>query len=480
MTRVSPLVGPRRSLATTRSIRCALARRSLGVNTVALLILAGCDSAPDERPPDVLLVTIDTLRADHLGLYGYERATSPRIDEWFGQGAIFERAYSTEASTAPSVVSFLSGRLPQEHGVRLFYQLVPDDVPLVSDLLPPGYQRAGFVANMVLTDEALGIGGRFDHYDDFVSARESSRKVFERDARQTTAAALTWLRLQRDPRRALFLWVHYIDPHGPYRPPDDWHVAFERAQRSIDPKRIPRHIRDPGVSDGEHYIERYDSEIAFVDAELGRLLDGYAELAPIEDALVVFTSDHGESMMEHEKWFTHGHQVYEEVVRVPLCVRGPGVPNGRYKQLASGVDLLPTILSFVGTTGPDGLSGQNLLEPSSWPASRGVFAESSMKRNQWRAAIGARDKWIVRVRGDRQVVERRHYDLERDPLELAPGSWDPAAALALELDELVSGDPDPAGVPAQYEAGIQLDAPKVAPNISKEDRQRLRELGYVD
>ena len=109
-----------------------------------------------------------------------------------------------------------------------------------------------------------------------------------------------------------------------------------------------------------------------------------------------------------------------------------------------------------------------------------MFAEGSSKGRQWRAAIGARHKWMVGVEGDRKIVERRYYDLEDDPLELSAGTWDPQATLAAELDGLVSGDPDPAGVPARYEAGIKLDAPKVAPNVSEEDMQRLRELGYVD
>ena len=137
---------------------------------IGLSLLPSCSaSEPETAGPsgsgsgDILLVTVDTLRPDHLGIYGYARATSPNLDRWFADGAIFERAYATEANTPPSVVSILTGLLPQEHRVRLFYQLLPQETRLVSELLPPAYQTAAFVSNIVLTDEALGAAGRFDH-----------------------------------------------------------------------------------------------------------------------------------------------------------------------------------------------------------------------------------------------------------------------------------------------------------------------------
>lgn len=158
---------------------------------------------PVAAGPSSLPVTVDSLRADHLGLYSYSRATSPHLDGWFADALVFDRAYATEATTAPSVAGILTGRLPQSHGVRLFYQLIPDGVPTLADALGrAGYQTAAVVSNVVLTDEAIGLGDRFDHYDDFVDEPEGARPVFERNARRTTDAALRWLRSARDARPA--------------------------------------------------------------------------------------------------------------------------------------------------------------------------------------------------------------------------------------------------------------------------------------
>ena len=299
--------------------------------------LAACGGGPAGRPGDILLITIDTLRADHVGLYGYERDTTPNLDRWFESAAIFERAYSTEASTSPSITSILTGKLPQEHGVRLFFQLLPAGLELVTDRLPDAYQTAAIVSNMVLTDEAIGLGSHFDHYDDRVDQRESKRRIFERNARGTTDAALAWLAAERDPRRPMFLWVHYVDPHGPYRPPEDWDVRFtHEGSHPIGDQYIPPYGRIEGVDDALAYVDLYDAEIAYTDFHVDRLLEGYARNHDVESALIVLTSDHGESMMEHERWFAHTYHVYEEIACVPLMVRGPGVEPGRMRALSSG------------------------------------------------------------------------------------------------------------------------------------------------
>ena len=133
--------------------------------------------AAAHRGADVLLLTVDTLRAQQLGIYGYGRATTPRIDRFFADGIIYLRAYSTTASTSPSVISLLTGRLPQEHRVRLLYQLVPEDMRLITDFLPFEYQTAAFISNVVLSGEAMGIANRFDHYDDFVDEESSESRL---------------------------------------------------------------------------------------------------------------------------------------------------------------------------------------------------------------------------------------------------------------------------------------------------------------
>ncbi len=449
----------------------------------ALLALAlaagGCGGS--EAPRDVLLITIDTLRADRIGLHGYPRATTPAIDRWFGDGAIFTRAYSTEASTSPSVVSILSGRLPQEHRVRLFHQLVPAETELLPDLLPDRYQTAAFVSNAVLTDEAIGIGARFDHYDDFVDERESMRAVYEREARRTTDAALRWLRERRDPARPLFLWVHFIDPHGPYRPPASWGVRFQSAEsREIPIERVPFYTQEQGLTDGFAYVDRYDSEVAYVDAQVGRLIEGYAELRPADDALLVLTADHGESMMEHEAWFTHGYQVYDEIVRVPLLVRGPGVEPGRFDLPASGIDVASTILAFARGGAARELPGADLRRGSALDPARTVFAEASRKEVQWRAAVQGTRKWIVAVQQDRRVVAQQLFDLRSDPGEVRGGPLVERDAFAEGLLRLIREDPDPAGIPERFLEGLELARPKVSPDVTPEELEVLRRLGYAE
>jgi len=466
--------------------RRRLAIAAAGPVRVVILLSALLTASCAVRPGDILLVTIDTLRPDHLSLLGYPRRTTPNLERWFAGAAIFERAYATEASTPPSVVSILSGRLPQEHRVRLYYQLLPNDARILPDLLPERYQTAAFVSNAVLTNEAMGFAARFDHYDDFVDSaafKDVTRTVYERNARDTTDAALRWLDEHRDPSRPLFLWVHYIDPHRPYGPPTDWPRSFtHEGQAPIPRGRITDNMRDPEITDGLTYVDRYDEEIAYTDAQVGRLLEGYARRHPIDDALVVFTADHGETMMEHQLWFAHGYQVHDAIVRVPLFIRGPGVVPGRRTGLVSGIDVVPTALAFAGVAAPASLGGIDLARPGTVPEDRIVFTEAAAFKQQWRAAIQGGAKWAVGLaRGDGTVTERRLYDLAADPGESTHALWPPEdGAAARRLLELCRADPDPGGLPLEYRKGVTLAAPKVAPRADEAARARLRALGYVE
>lgn len=456
-------------------------RRCTALLLWALFVSCACTP---QHAGDILLITVDTLRPDHLGLYGYERTTSPNIDRFFADAAIFERAYATNANTAPSVVSILTGQLPHEHRVRKFYQLVSDDLCLVTDRLPAGYQTAAFVSNMVLTDEAMGIGRYFDHFDDHVDEPEPNRKIFERTASRTTDAALLWLAEHRLPERPLFLWVHYIDPHGPYGAPSAENASFEHEGFvTFEPTRVHSYQLEPGVEDALDYVDRYDEEIAYMDAALGRLLAGYSAQRELDEALLIFTADHGESMIEHERWFTHGYQVYEEIIRVPLMIRGPDVEPGRRDGLVSGIDLAPTMLDFAGVT-PDAASGGVALQRRE-AASKGrtVFAEGGGGKFLIRAAIQGDKKWVaVTSAGERKIRKSWSYDLGKDSSELDPQAWNAADSdgTPRQLIDLFDRDPDPGGLPKDFEKGLRIDAPKVAPRADEETIERLRALGYVE
>ena len=455
---------------------------------------AGQTSDPPRRP-SLLLISVDTLRADHMGIYGYPRPTTPRIDAWFQGGQVFDAAYSTEANTSPSVVSFLTGLLPQSHGVRLLYQKIPPGVITIADLLgDAGYQTAAVVSNLVLTAEAIGLDARFDHYDDFVDEEEPRRQIYERRASRTTDAAITWLSSGRERGRPSFLWVHYIDPHGPYRPPPDRPADFSHSKPiPIDIERIMRYQREPGVNDGAEYVDLYDEEIAYTDREVGRLLTVYETLGMSGNSLVIFTADHGETMMAHERWFSHGFNVYEEIARVPLLLRGLGLAPSRIPHLVSLADVAPTLLRAAGVGVPAGLYGQPLEQAQ---PDRVIFSEAFRRGYQWRAMWRGKKKWMVRVglveqRTQRifhtlfgwaglgmtpELEQQRFYDLEADPVELRPAPWRPDD-IPHELVELIRSDPNVWHFP-EY-SGQRIEAPKVAPGVDPATLERLRSLGYV-
>lgn len=471
--------------------RAAPTRRSCVVRGRLLLacvaagfgLLAGClDPGPAKN---VVLISVDTMRADRLGLYGYQRPTTPNLDRWFGKkGRIYLRSYATEASTTPSVVSMLTGLLPQEHRVRMLVQLVPPELKLLPEMLPEQWQTAGFVSNMMLTQEASGLGTHFDYYDDFVDERERYRDdTFERNATRTTQAVLDWLDKGRAKDRPLFLWVHYMDPHGPYHPPDEWPRTFRHdSPLPIDVSRIPEYEREPGVDDGLAYVDAYDEEIAYVDSEVGKLLDGID--ARLEDTLVVFTSDHGESMMEHEAWFRHAVHVYDEMVRVPLMLRGPGVSPGFSNLLTSGTDVTPTILAAVGLKPLPTMPLVDLRAGRDLNPSRIVYTEASFNAReggeQWRAAIQDKTKWMIGVRPGNCESSRRRYDLARDPAELTIKVWKEEDKVGQSLIRLCREDPDPAGVPAAWAFGTGLRGPKSPPMGGEDQLKALKALGYAE
>ncbi len=433
------------------------------------------------RKLNLLLVTVDTLRADHMSLYGYERRTTAHLERWLGRGRIFDRAYATETSTTPSVVSILTGLLPQRHRVRLLYQKIPDQTLTLARLLDQaGYETAAVVSNVVLTDEASGLGSHFYYYDDFVDEKEPYRRIFERRASRTTDAAIKWLRNFRPPEKPHFLWVHYNDPHGPYHPPSDRPIDFtHRLPEIIDIMRVPDYQREPGVSDGLEYVDLYDEEVAYADREIGRLLEEYDALGLMDGTLVVFAADHGETMMEHERWFTHAYHVYEPLIHVPFAIVGKGVVPGRVKTPVSLVDLVPTVIEALGLHIAGGFDGRSVGRQF---GASPVFAEATYGGGQqWRCAVTGEKKWLVAIRQeDGAVLKKTEYRIEEEAGGVISTEWDAQSPVARKLIELARDDPDPGGWPRQFDRGQRLSAPKVAPDVDEETLEKLRRLGYVD
>ena len=451
--------------------------------------LAGCGAPP--APPAVLLVSIDTLRPDHLGIYGYDRDTSPQIDRFFEDAAIYDRAMAVGPRTPPSVASMLTGRYPAGHRVRLFYQKLPNRIATIPDLLPAGYQTAGFVGNAVVSDEAMGLASRFDVFEDEVDRPALYTTNVERSAEPLTDAAIAWLRERRDPERPFFLWVHYMDPHSPYLPPEGWSLrGFEHSEPAwVEPSRLAQNnIQREEAEEGELVdalisLDAYDEEIAYTDEHVGRLLEAFEAASNPDSSLVILTADHGESMLEHQMYFIHGYQVYDELVRVPMLVKAAGVAPGPRRQLVSLVDVLPTVLGHTLEQVPDGLPGVD-LRPSGGDPGRRVFAETTYLDNHWYAGWQGEDKWVLEVDILSARPERGYrYDLAADPGEEDPQRWAveaPPSPAAQEILDRVARDPDPAGVPEKNRRAPNFHAPSVTADVIRSQLEKLRALGYVD
>ena len=440
--------GSARAITSDRNARRALAA------VVLALCSAGCGGRPAPRGAqgpfgvpgpgsasgfNVLLVTLDTTRADHLGCYGFAPAQTPVLDELAAQGVRYAWAFTAAPVTLPAHATILTGLLPGRHGVRnnAEYRLGSSVPTLATRLDAAGYDTAAFVSSFVL-DARFGLGRGFAAYDDEVETTRGSAFAAgnnERRADATTDAALAWLARER--RKPFFAWVHYFDAHAPYSPP-------------------------PPVD--ERFADRpYDGEIAFVDAQLGRLLGGLG--AARERTLVVVVGDHGESLGEHGE-ATHGVFVYDAVMRVPLLVSAPGLLEPRVVQgLVATADLTPTLLDLLGLEGGAGLDGSSWSRTAA-DRNRRVYLESLVPYLDY----GWAPLFAVRRSADKYILAPRpeYYDLVSDAAE---GSNLLGASGAARGDvEALAGD-----LRARRKLGF-APAPE---QRDPEAEERLRALGYT-
>lgn len=356
---------------------------------------AGCRHAPPPSAENLVVVTIDTLRADRLGVYGGKVAT-PNLDRIAKAGAFFRQAFSEVPLTRPSHLSIFTGRYPFEHGIRQNVSArFEADTPLLAEILKDdGFHTAGFVSSLVLASES-GLDRGFETYsDDFGEGREPALFLdsVQKRGDLTMADALSWL--HHKPEGRFFLWVHLYDPHDPYDPPEPYASRYRGRP--------------------------YDGEVAFADDLVGRLDATLSELGLEKRTLLVVTSDHGEAFEEHGET-GHGYFIYEPTLHVPLLVRGPGVPAGTELEVpVESVDILPTVIDMLGLSLPAKmkLSGQSLassLYGGGEPEARPLYAESLMARllYGWGELASIREGRWKYIRAPRPEL----YDLESDPGE---------------------------------------------------------------
>ncbi len=409
------------------------------------------------RGMNVLLVTFDTVRADALSCYGEKRIQTPTVDSLAANGVRFERALAPTPITLPSHATLFTGLDPLSHGVRNngTFKLASEHVTLPETLAAQGYDTAAVVAAFVL-DKRYGVDQGFASYDDevHVDGQAPSEGHFrERNATQVTDRALEWLDHHQANRGAdpFFLWTHYFDAHAPYQAPAE-HV-------------IPGLNTDPNAPFDYAVLRgRYLSEVAYADAELGRLLEG---LGPERRAntLIVFTADHGEGLGEHGE-FTHSRLIYDSTMRVPLIISSPKLFRGSLvvsDRVVGLVDVAPTLLSLLGIAAPKAVDGKALFADTLEPE-RTIYGESlvTLFNHGWaplHSLSRVADKHIRAPRAE-------YYDIVRDPGELENlfgARGDRSAPLVAALDARLKGAS--AAVPRE-------------PELDSEIAKGLAALGY--
>ena len=447
----------------------------------SLFLTAACDQGANDRPPDirnVILVTLDTVRADHLGCYGRPGDPSPTIDRLAREGVKFDMAISQAAVTPVSHASILSGRNPQEHGLRVIHSQsgyrLPDTVPTLATILQAsGWNTAAFVSSFTVS-EHFGLQRGFDIFDTGLSAAPSQMlspdgKGFwkwnvgsnQRRADTTTDKALEWLRGVEEP---YFLWMHYWDPHDVrILPPKDIMDRFPPSADGTDPKKIAV----------------YDSEIYFVDLQLRRIFAALETLGQADRTMIVLTADHGQGLGDHDWWF---HRLlYQEQIRVPLIVKIPGGhADVTVREVARSIDIFPTVLQTLGLAVPPGIDGEDLLEL--------VGEKPRAPRRAYADALNLYDL------NSRKVQRRRPNDdllysvieypwkliyrsLRPDESELYNLGSDPGEAVNLYASE--SGQAERL-VKVLHELGGFVNEPFGDGKGDPEALERLRSLGYVD
>lgn len=361
-----------------------------GLWIAALVSIFACTEPTDElskaqstraaaAPPDVVILSMDTVRPDHLGLYGYERDTSPHVDRLAERSVVFERALAPTPLTVPSHLSVFTGRQPwthRGHGVRKNGIPLGTGVPfLAAELQAAGWKTGGFVSGFPLTDEMSGFSRGFDVYDDEVSD-------LRRPGEQTVDAALDWWRAA-DSETPRFLFVHLYDAHGPYLVPNDLVDRYDSEARGPWADKVPQYQRriDPKtggiITNLRHYIDRYDASIRATDRQVGRVL---RELDP-QRTVVLVMSDHGETLDERVFPLDHGSRLYEEQIRSVAVLAAPGLAPGRVDAMVSLADFGPTLLDLAG------LGAHALGQPEGEVHGRSLRPLMSGQRDAWRSQI---------------------------------------------------------------------------------------------
>ncbi|MBU0753660.1 MAG: sulfatase-like hydrolase/transferase [Planctomycetes bacterium] len=444
--------------------------------TLAAVLLNGC--ARKETGPNVLLISIDTTRADHCSLNGYERDTTPNLKKLATEGTRFAQVYAPTSTTGPSHATLFTSLYPLTHRVIKNGLTLSEEYETLAELLRArGYATAAFVSSFALNDK-FGFAQGFESFDDCFDPKGASAEIgvwkgyevqggFDRRADATTDRVLDWLEKRKSAETPCFMWVHYFDPHAPYTPPAPFDALYGNGTDREAWSREQRITND------------YDGEITLVDHEIGRLLETLKILDMEKNTVVMVTADHGEGLLQHG-FVGHGVHLYEEAVRIPLVVRWPGrVRAGHTLEEPVGlIDLAPTLmdligeevktLPFQGTSFAGALLGRSSLDPQ-----RPIF----LYRRQYDGGlvegipvIG--EKFGVRM-GPWKYIEGKEertfelYDLNKDSAE-RENLFEKSPEQARKLKKIVEA----------WKKSYTSDK-AVQDNQTDEDIEKLRQMGYI-
>ena len=411
------------------------------VSLVVLLVVGACDrnSTPASKAgsgaagehrgprPNLVVVSLDTVRRDHVSLYGYSKPTTPFLDELAAEGWVFDSAFTVDTNTNPAHASLLTGLHPYQHGSQANGMLLDSSVATLAEVLSAsGYRTGGFVSGAPLRDDASGLARGFDLYDDDFEGARRSGDI-------TTSAAIDWLDAEATPAadgaelQPFFLFVHLYDAHGPYEPTTEELAALPGSDGSGLVARVPEYQRLYGA-DGtllrelHEYVDRYDALIRRVDGLLARI---WAQL-DASNTYVLITSDHGETFDERWYQLSHGAQVYDEQIRIPMVLLGPGLEPRRLSEPVSLVDFVPSIVQRLAVDWPSATSGIDWFA-GDLPA-RPMFSTARASQERYanlgyELAILSRihsvrsEGWKLHQFPGREGDEFQLYDLATDPGE---------------------------------------------------------------
>jgi arylsulfatase len=473
-------------------------------------------AAGGDAPQGVILIQADTLRPDHLGLYGHKRDTAPFLSRVAAEGAVFRNAYAQAGWTKVSTPSIMTSLYPSTHGVFT----IPDRLPASATTLSEVYREAGYatlsLSSVMFTGQYTNLHQGFEELHELTSVPDSGGQYSSKTAREYVDRATEWIEHHRD--EPFFLYLHLFDPHSPYEPrrPYDvlWADQSKREEHIRQRDTLRKAVADPFMAvramatreemikaglDPAAYIaydrDWYDSSIRGLDAELARLFERLRRAGLDDKTAVVFLSDHGEEFHEHGRMW-HGQSNYGEMIRVPLIVRWPGrIPaGGVVEQAVQLIDVMPTLLDFSQLAHPEGLQGQSLAPLVQRPSNAGT-----------RGTVAAANGWRQRpVIAEKQPMGQPGHPAETESYAIIDGTWKlihnkvrPPERPEFELFDAV-GDPlDQVNVAEQHPDVVKrlakaLDgwhsmaaAAKLKPdseavgNMTPEQLQRLRSLGYI-